>query len=143
VERTIQCTVKRKKGNWIGHSWRRNCLPQHVIEGTIEGTRRRGRKRKQLLDDLKEEIKILYFESGSTRSHPVGNSLWQRLWTCREADCGMCKARSTCSPITFAAEYRGMLVAVEMGGSTHPAARCPDKYYWIIQETEGVIRRVQ
>ena len=52
VERTFQCTVKRRKGNWIGHSWRRNCLPQHVIEGTIERTRRRGRKRKQLLDDL-------------------------------------------------------------------------------------------
>ena len=38
---------------------RRNCLLKHVIEGKIEGsievTGRRGRRRKQLLDDLKEK----------------------------------------------------------------------------------------
>ena len=37
----------------------RNCLLKHVIEGKIdrriEVTRRRGRRRKQLLDDLKEK----------------------------------------------------------------------------------------
>jgi hypothetical protein len=33
---------------------RRNCLLKHVIEGEIEGLRRRGRRNKQLLDDLKE-----------------------------------------------------------------------------------------
>jgi hypothetical protein len=36
----------------------RNCLLKHIIEGTIEGgiqvTRRKWRRRKQLLDDLKE-----------------------------------------------------------------------------------------
>jgi hypothetical protein len=31
-----------------------NYLLSHVIEGKIIGTRRRGRRRKQLLDDLKE-----------------------------------------------------------------------------------------
>jgi hypothetical protein len=38
---------------------RRNCLLKHVIEGRLEGTTemtgRRGRRRKQLLDDLKEK----------------------------------------------------------------------------------------
>jgi hypothetical protein len=42
--------------NWLGHILRRNCLLKHVIEGKLEGrikmTGRRGRKRKQLLDDL-------------------------------------------------------------------------------------------
>jgi hypothetical protein len=33
---------------------RRNCLIKHIIEGKILGTRRRGRRRMQLLDDLKE-----------------------------------------------------------------------------------------
>jgi hypothetical protein len=33
---------------------RRNCLLSHIIEGKIIGTRRRGRRRKQLSDDLKE-----------------------------------------------------------------------------------------
>jgi len=33
-ERDSLYTVKRVKVNWIGHFWRRNCLPKHVIEGT-------------------------------------------------------------------------------------------------------------
>jgi hypothetical protein len=57
-ERNIVHTIKRRKANWIGHILRRNCLLKHAIEGKIEGriemTGRRGRRRKQLLDDLKE-----------------------------------------------------------------------------------------
>jgi hypothetical protein len=49
----------KKKANWIGHILRRNCLLKHVIEGKLEGriemSGRRGRRRKQLLDDLKEK----------------------------------------------------------------------------------------
>jgi hypothetical protein len=44
-----------KGGSWIGHSLRRNCLLKHVIEGRkdiMDG--KTGRRRKQLLDDLKE-----------------------------------------------------------------------------------------
>ena len=51
-------TIKRRKANWIGHILRRNCLLKHNIEGMIEGgievTERRGRIRKQLLNDLNE-----------------------------------------------------------------------------------------
>ena len=47
------------KANWIGHIKRRNCLLKHVIEGKIERRievmGRRGRRRKQLLHDLKEK----------------------------------------------------------------------------------------
>jgi hypothetical protein len=43
--------------NWIGHILRRNCLLKHVIEGMIEGrvevTGRRGERRTQLLDTLR------------------------------------------------------------------------------------------
>jgi replicative superfamily II helicase len=50
-------TIKMK-ANWISHNLRRNCILKHVteekIEVWIEVTGRRGRKRKQLLDDLKE-----------------------------------------------------------------------------------------
>jgi hypothetical protein len=46
------------KAKWIGHILRRNCLLKHVIEGKIEGridvTGRRGRRCKQILDELKE-----------------------------------------------------------------------------------------
>ena len=48
----------KRKANWIGHILRRNCLLQRVIEGKIQGgievTGRRGRRRTKLLDDLKE-----------------------------------------------------------------------------------------
>ena len=45
---------------------RMNFLPNHVIEGKIEGTGIQGRKRKQLLDDLTRKRR-------STTSHSVEN----------------------------------------------------------------------
>ena len=48
-------TVKRRKAKWIGYTLRGNCLVKHVIEGKIEVNLRRGSRRKQLLDDLKEK----------------------------------------------------------------------------------------
>jgi hypothetical protein len=68
-EMNIVHTIKRRKANSIGHILRRNCLLKHVIEGKLEG---------------KENI--LEIERGSTRSHPVENSLWKRLRTCRKMD---------------------------------------------------------
>jgi hypothetical protein len=51
-------TTKRRKANGIDHIFRRICLLKHVIQGNIRrivGTGTRGRRRKQLLDDLKEK----------------------------------------------------------------------------------------
>jgi hypothetical protein len=53
-KRNIRQTIKRKKTNWIGHILSMNCLLKHVIEGKVEVKWRRGRRCKQLLDDLKE-----------------------------------------------------------------------------------------
>jgi hypothetical protein len=51
-------TIKRRKANWSGHIWRRNFLLKHIIEGNIGGEIEvmggQGRRRSQLLDDLKE-----------------------------------------------------------------------------------------
>jgi hypothetical protein len=52
--RNILHTIRQRKANWIGHILRRNCLLSHIIDRKIIGTRRRGRRHKQLLDDLKE-----------------------------------------------------------------------------------------
>jgi len=50
--------TKRRKANWIEHVLHRNNLLKHVIATKIEGKRkgkeRRGRRHKQLLDDLRE-----------------------------------------------------------------------------------------
>ena len=57
-QRNILHEIRKRKANWIGHVLRRNCLLQQVIEGKIKGqievTRRWGRRRKKLLDDLKD-----------------------------------------------------------------------------------------
>jgi hypothetical protein len=42
------------KADWIGHTLRTHCFLKHVIEGKIERMRKGGRKRKMLLDDVKD-----------------------------------------------------------------------------------------
>jgi len=57
-QRNILHEISKRKANWIGHILCRNCLPQRVFEGQIKGrievTGIRGRRRRKLLDDLKE-----------------------------------------------------------------------------------------
>ena len=57
-QRNILHEIIKWKANWIGHILRRNFLLKQVTEGKIKGqievTRRQGRKRKKLLDDLKD-----------------------------------------------------------------------------------------
>ena len=57
-DRNIVHTTKKRNADSISHILRGNCLVKHVIEGKIEGriyvTGRRGRRRKQQLDCLKE-----------------------------------------------------------------------------------------
>jgi hypothetical protein len=51
-------TIGRRKGNWIGHTLHRNCLLKLIVKGNIEetlnATERRGRRRNQIMDNLKE-----------------------------------------------------------------------------------------
>jgi len=75
---------------WIVHILRRNCLLQRVIEGKIKGrievTGRRGRRRKKLLDGLKERRGYSHL-----KEEALDRSMWtdrfgKRLWTCRKTD---------------------------------------------------------
>jgi hypothetical protein len=58
VQSNILHEIRKRKANWIRNILRRNCLLKQVIEGKIKGemevTRRRVRRRKNLLDDLKD-----------------------------------------------------------------------------------------
>jgi hypothetical protein len=73
----VECISKRK-ANCISRILRRNCLLQQVIEGKIEGgievTGRRGRRRRKLLNDLKERRE---------RSHLKEEALDRTMWTAR------------------------------------------------------------
>ena len=56
-QRNILHEISKQKANWIGRILRRNCLLQWVIEGKIKGgieVTGRQRRRRKLLDDLKE-----------------------------------------------------------------------------------------
>jgi hypothetical protein len=57
-QRNILYVMNKRKANWISHILPRNCLLHQVNEGTIKRGReakgRRGKRRRNLLDDLKE-----------------------------------------------------------------------------------------
>jgi len=57
-QRNILHEIRKRKSNWIGHILCRIFLLQRVnelkIQGVLKVTRRRGRRRRKLLDDLKE-----------------------------------------------------------------------------------------
>ena len=65
-QRNILHEIRKRKANWIGLILRKNCLLQQVIEGKtkrqIEVTRGRGRRRKKLLDDLKDRRGYCHFK---------------------------------------------------------------------------------
>jgi hypothetical protein len=65
-QRDILHEISKRKANWIGHILHRNCLLQRVIEGKIKGglevTGRRGRRRRKLLDVLKERRGYSYLK---------------------------------------------------------------------------------
>jgi len=75
-QRNILHEIRKLKANWIGHILRRNCLLQQVIEGKIKGemeaTRRRGRRRMKLLDDLKDKRRY---------SHLKEEALERTMWS--------------------------------------------------------------
>jgi hypothetical protein len=77
-QRNILHEISKRKANGIGHILRRNCLLQRVIEGKIkeriEMTGRRGRKRRKLLNDLKQRRGY---------SHLKEEALDRTMWTTR------------------------------------------------------------
>jgi hypothetical protein len=89
-QRNILHEICKRKVNWICHILRRNCLLQQVIEGNIKGgievTGRRGRRRRKLLDDLKEMRGYSYLKEKALDRSNVKRLLWKRLWTCRKTD---------------------------------------------------------
>jgi hypothetical protein len=54
-KRNILHAIKGRKANLIGYSFPSNSLPKHFTEGKIQVRKRRGRRCKQLLDDVKEK----------------------------------------------------------------------------------------
>jgi hypothetical protein len=68
-QRNILDKIETSKASWIGHSLRRNCILKHVIEEKIEVSLevmgRRERRRKLLLENLKETKEYCKLEEGT------------------------------------------------------------------------------
>jgi len=84
-QRNIPHEIRKRKANWIGHILRRNCLVQRVTEGKIQGgievIGRQGRRRRKLLDDLKERRG--YSHSYDLCSHLKEEALDRTMWRAR------------------------------------------------------------
>jgi hypothetical protein len=65
-QRNFLHEIRKWKANWIGHILHRNCLLQRVIEEKIKKgidvTKRRGRRRRKPLVDLKERRRYSYLK---------------------------------------------------------------------------------
>jgi hypothetical protein len=53
-QRNILHEIRKRKANWIGHILRRNCLLKQVIKRKMKGEVEVTRRRRKLLDDLKD-----------------------------------------------------------------------------------------
>ncbi|KAJ4445703.1 hypothetical protein ANN_12388 [Periplaneta americana] len=53
-ERMMLKLIRKRKRNWLGHWLRRNCLLKDALEGIVNGRRVRGRRRYQMIDDIKK-----------------------------------------------------------------------------------------
>ena len=85
-QRNILHEIRKRKANSIGHILRRNCLLKQVIEGKIKGEMEVARRRKKLLDDLKDRRVYSHLKGGGSGSHYVEASFRRRLWTCRQTE---------------------------------------------------------
>ena len=76
-QRNILHEIRKRKANWIGHILRWNCLLKQVIEGKIKGemevTRRRGRRRRKLLEDLKDRRGYSHL-----KEEALDRTMWRR-----------------------------------------------------------------
>jgi hypothetical protein len=89
-ERKILQTIAIRKDNLIYHMLRSNCFLKHVFEGEIEGrievAGRRGRKDKQLLDNLMKMRGYWKLKEEVPDRTLVKKSIWKRLRNCRRTD---------------------------------------------------------
>jgi hypothetical protein len=83
-QRNILHEIRKRKANWIGHILSRNCLTRQVTDGKIKGemevTRRRGRRRKKLLDDLRERRGYCHLKEEALNRAMCRESFWRRHW---------------------------------------------------------------
>ena len=72
----LLAVVKRRKLTWFGHVTRHNSLSKTILQGTIEGGRRRGRQRKSWMEDVKNWTNL---DMPQLLTQAMDRSRWRRL----------------------------------------------------------------
>jgi len=86
IELSILHEIRKRKAKWIGHVLRRNCLLKQVIEGKIEGEMEVIRRRRKLLDDLKDRRGYSHLKEEALDCTVWRNRFGRGLWTCRQTE---------------------------------------------------------
>ncbi|XP_076456851.1 uncharacterized protein LOC143291108 [Babylonia areolata] len=75
----LLATVKQWKMAWFGHVIRHNTLSKTILQGTVEGGRRRGRQRKSWSDNVKEWTKMTMPDLLTTAAN---RAAWRAMTSC-------------------------------------------------------------
>ena len=51
-------TIRRRRLKWFGHTSRHNSITKTILQGMVEGSRKRGRPKRKYIDDVKELTKM-------------------------------------------------------------------------------------
>ncbi|KAJ4443459.1 hypothetical protein ANN_05128 [Periplaneta americana] len=73
-ERMMLKLIRKRKRNWLGHWLRRNCFLNDALEGMVNGRRLRGRRRYQIIDDIK-----IYGSYEETKRKAENRKDWRML----------------------------------------------------------------
>ena len=87
-QETLLNTVKRRKLMWFGHVTRSTGLSKIVLQGTVQGGRRRGRQRKRWEENIKEWTGMSLYEAMRMASD---RNVWKQII----ANCCVAPLRST------------------------------------------------
>ena len=72
----LLATIKRRKLIWFGHVTRHDCLCKTIMQGTVEGGRRRGRQRKSWSDNIREWTEL---EMPELLTKTADRPAWRRM----------------------------------------------------------------
>ncbi|KAJ4449638.1 hypothetical protein ANN_01042, partial [Periplaneta americana] len=73
-ERMMLKLIRKRKRNWLGHWLRRNCLLKDALEGIVNGRRVRGRRRYEMIDNIK-----IYGTYEETKRKAENSKDWRKL----------------------------------------------------------------
>ena len=58
VERSLLTSIKKRKHKWLGHIMRHEGLLKDIIEGKMDGKRRKGRPRLGMMSEMGDYSKL-------------------------------------------------------------------------------------